>query len=63
MIRFGSEITVLPVELDENNHASVTVELGKEVDSVVLVISGTTPITRQKADYQIEIKEISEKAP
>jgi hypothetical protein len=31
------------------------INIGDEVDSVILVISGTTPVTRQKAQYSIEI--------
>lgn len=55
MITFGNEVTVTPVVLDESNQASIDVAIGGEVESIVLVISGTTPFTRQAADYQIDI--------
>lgn len=32
------------------------VEIGNDVDEVTLVISGTTPVTREKATYQIDIQ-------
>ena len=55
LISFGEEVTVTPIILDQNNQAVVDVTIGGEVDSIVLVISGTTPFTRQAADYQIDI--------
>jgi immune inhibitor A len=55
LITFGDEITVTPVDLDQANQAVIDVTIGGDVDSIVLVISGTTPFTRQKADYQINI--------
>lgn len=54
MIRFGEETEVIPVELDENNQASLDINV-EDGDSVILVISGTTTVTRQKAQYSIEI--------
>lgn len=55
MIRIGEETEILPVELDENNQAKLNINIENEGDSVILVISGTTPVTRQKAQYSIEI--------
>jgi hypothetical protein len=43
------------VELDDNNQAKLDINIEDEGDSVILVISGTTPFTRQKAQYSIEI--------
>lgn len=56
MITIGNEVIVTPLALDENNRVSVNISIGEDVDSVVLVISGTTPYTRQRAEYQIEIE-------
>jgi len=55
LIRFGDEITATPLVIDELNQANFTISSSDEVDSVMLVISGTTPYTRQKATYQIGI--------
>lgn len=55
LITYGDEITVTPVELDEENRAVIDFSIGDDVESVVLVVSGTTPITRQKADYRITL--------
>lgn len=55
IISFGDEISVTPLVIDELNQASLAFSIGDDVDSVILVISGTTPYTRQKATYQIEI--------
>lgn len=56
MITYGDEISVSTIELDENNTAVVDFSIGGDVDSVVLVISGSTPYTRQKAEYQLGIQ-------
>jgi immune inhibitor A len=56
LITFGRETIVTPVNLDENNMAAIDLDIGGDVDSVVLVVSGTTHFTRQKADYSIEIE-------
>jgi len=56
MITFGEETEVTYLELDENNIASVDISIGDDVKSVVLVVSGTTPVTRQKANYELGIK-------
>jgi hypothetical protein len=55
MIRMGEETEIIPLELDESNQVTLEINIGDEVDSVILVISGTTPVTRQKAQYSIEI--------
>lgn len=56
MITFGDRVSVIPLELDQNNTAIVNLSIGEDVDSIVLVISGTTPYTRQRAIYQLEIE-------
>jgi bacillopeptidase F (M6 metalloprotease family) len=48
--------TVQSLTLDENQSISVPLELGGDYRDAVLVISGTTRATRQKANYSIEIK-------
>jgi len=55
MITFGEETAVTALELDENNRVNLDIRIGDDVDSIVLAISGITPVTRQKAEYQIEI--------
>ena len=56
MIAFGDQVSVIPIELDVNNNATVEISIGEDADSIVLVISGTTPYTRQPAQYQLEIE-------
>lgn len=56
MITFGDQIDVVPVMLDENNQANVEISIGEDVEYIVLVVSGTTPYTRQRANYQVVIE-------
>jgi hypothetical protein len=53
MLLRGKETKVVPVVLDETNRAEINLVIGGDLDSVVLVISGTTPVTTQKAQYSI----------
>ncbi len=55
MILLGEEPKIVPVELDEYNQAKLEFNIENDGDSVILVISGTTPITRQKAQYSIKV--------
>lgn len=55
VIRYGSEITVEQIVVSGDNSVDIPLEIGGEVDEVVLVVSGTTPFTRQKAAYRFEI--------
>ncbi len=57
VISFGDEISVTPLILDHGNQASFDFSINSKKGSIVLVVSGTTPFTNQKADYQIEIVE------
>ncbi|GAB4578751.1 MAG: immune inhibitor A [Anaerolineales bacterium] len=50
----GTEVQYLPLSAD--NLAEIPLSLGGDVDEVILVISGTTQFTRQKAVYQLEIQ-------
>lgn len=56
MITMGSHPMVQNVDLDANNSAEVEFTIDGKVDRVVLVISGTTPVTREKAPYQVKVK-------
>ena len=56
LVTFGEKIEVIPMTLDEANQAKIDINIGGDVDTVVLVVSGTTPYTRQRARYQLEIK-------
>jgi hypothetical protein len=43
--------------LDEEQHGQVTIaDLGKGVDSVVVVISGVAPVTTEPAQYGYEAR-------
>jgi immune inhibitor A len=55
MITFSEETIVTPLVMDEDNQLEIDISIGEEVDSIVLVVSGTTAFTRQRAEYQIEI--------
>jgi hypothetical protein len=56
LIEHGSQTTVTYLTLDETLAADIPLALGGSVQSVTLVVSGTTPYTRQKAAYQYEIQ-------
>ncbi|HPX94859.1 MAG TPA: immune inhibitor A [Brevefilum fermentans] len=56
MITYGKRIHVVPLELDENNQFEIDISLGQDIESIILVISGTTPYTRQRAVYQVEVE-------
>ena len=55
MVTFGDQVNVYPVELDQDNRAMIKISIDEGVESIVLVVSGTTPYTRQRANYQLEI--------
>ena len=55
LITLGDETGVIPIELDESNQAKIEIDI-KEGESIILVVSGTTPVTRQKAQYSIGIE-------
>lgn len=56
LVTFGETLTVLPIELDTDNQAEISINLEVSGDYAVLVISGTTGYTRQKAAYQLIIE-------
>lgn len=55
LVTYGDAITVTPLELDPDNTLSAEISLTGDVYQAVLVISGTTPFTRQSAAYQVEL--------
>ena len=56
MITMGNEIEVIPISIQDDLTAQVDFQIGDDIDSVVLVISGTSRYSRQKAAYQIQIQ-------
>ena len=56
LVTYGETVTVTPIELEEDNQAEITFNLENSGDYAVLVISGTTGFTRQKAAYQLSIQ-------
>jgi immune inhibitor A len=56
LITFGDQVNVDHLVLDEDNRIEFDINLGEDIESVVLVISGTTPYTRQRAIYQVGIE-------
>ena len=55
LITYGNQVSVMPLLLDENNQAHIEINIGEDIESIILVVSGTTPYTRQRAVYQISI--------
>ncbi|MFZ6026710.1 MAG: hypothetical protein ACOYYS_03255 [Chloroflexota bacterium] len=51
-----NETTVTYITLDETVAADIPVHISGDVKYVTLVVTGTTPYTRQKAAYQFEIR-------
>ncbi len=56
LIYLGDETRVEPIVLDANNQAAIPLQLGKQIDEVILVVSGASRHTRQKAGYQVTIQ-------
>lgn len=56
ILKSNSGTTVQYIPLTPDNVAEIPLTLGEDVNEAVLVVSGTTQFTRQKAAYQIEIK-------
>jgi len=55
-IEVGQEMRIRKLELSAENQGEFKFSINEETDKVILVVSGTTPITRQRAVYQYEIK-------
>jgi len=56
LITMGQNTVVNQFALDENNSITLNLSIDQDTDMVILVISGSTPYTRQKATYQVDIK-------
>jgi len=55
LIRYGQDITVAKVLLASDNNTRIRLQIGNDIDEVILVVSGTTRYTRQKAQYTYSI--------
>lgn len=51
----GNQTAVQNIPLSADNSATLELNIDKEVQKIVLVIAGTTPYTREKALYQVDI--------
>jgi immune inhibitor A len=58
LISKGLATTVKDIQLDESNAADIPIHLGGDVKDVVMVVSGTTRFTLQKAVYQFSIQSL-----
>ncbi len=56
LITYGDTIEVIPIQVENDQTAEFGLNIGDDVDHVVLVISGTTRFSRQKAAYRIKIQ-------
>lgn len=56
LIYAGDETSIITVGLNAENKAVIPLQLGKQVDEVILVVSGASRHTRQKAGYQVTIQ-------
>jgi len=55
LIQYGSPTTVIPISLDARNHAEIPLSISNSSKGAVLVVSGTTRLSRQEALYQFKI--------
>jgi len=56
LIEFGDSTEIEYIMLSADNVAEIPIEIGGDVDEVVLVVTGTTRYTRQKAPYRFELQ-------
>jgi len=56
LIRHGSNTTVEMIEVSDDQTAEIPISIGGDVDSVTLVVSGTTRFTREVGSYEVEIR-------
>ena len=57
LITFGETTEVIQIPLGQDETAEIRLQIGEEINEVVLVVTGTTRFTRQKAAYKVEILE------
>ncbi len=55
LIYLGDKPRVEKIDLPESNAIEVPVSIGGDIDEVVMVVSGTSRFTRQKAFYQFSV--------
>jgi len=56
LITFGDTIEINPIHIENDLSAEMSIDIGEKIDHAVLVISGTSRFTRQKAAYRIKIQ-------
>lgn len=56
VISEGNQTSVENISLEADNSTTFEVTIGGDVEKIVLVVSGTTPFTREKAPYQVEVR-------
>ena len=56
LIKQGPTTTVEMIPVNEDQTAEIPISIGGDVDSVTLVVSGTTRFTREEASYTVEIR-------
>lgn len=56
MISVGKQTRVQNISLEADNSTTFEVTINGDVEKIVLVVSGTTPFTREKAVYQVEVR-------
>ena len=56
LITSGNTTNVEYIPLSTGNTADIALNLGGDVNEATLMVAGTTPFTRQEADYQLEVK-------
>jgi immune inhibitor A len=56
VISEGNQTSVENISLEADNSTTFAVTIGGDVEKIVLVVSGTTPFTRGKAPYQVEVR-------
>jgi len=56
LISKGTSTTLQMIELNQDNIADIPINIGNGVNEVVLVVSGITRFTTQKADYQFSFQ-------
>jgi immune inhibitor A len=56
LIKEGAKTSVDMIEVHDDQTAEIPISIGGDVDSVTLVVSGTTRFTREAGSYTVEIK-------
>jgi immune inhibitor A len=56
LIKEGSTTTVEMIEVGDDQTAEIPISIGGDVDSITLVVSGTTRFTREVGSYTVEIR-------